>query len=757
MSKELDLMHEVFGSDLDTAIILQSDDKDAGKCQLDVAKATKKCQETKLKEFNRCKKDGLKDGSITDASGLEACMGLDPKSKIAKACVEKLAGKVAKCDPSVDLSDAFPGCGTDDPGDLGDCLDVLVECAVCQALNQVDNLARDCDTVDDGVVNGSCGPPPIEQETVNIPSEAQPAETPGSPSVVVDPNSLLVTQFGDPNFDLNNARYTRYFLSALLEPPPAIQPDAILILIPGFEGGASSFGILAQNLVRRAYVDQGLTLELWAFDRRSNQLEDSEGLEIAEASLDPNVALDWLFGGEMGLTLHPNLAAGPNRRAVFYNTTSDVPFIANWTPLVFSRDIDAVVEVARSTATNANVFLGGHSAGTGFTARYASTDFNLDPNGPVDPGYAKLRGLVLLEGGGGSTAGGPPSEDTLDQIEDRFDGGLFNAVKSAQPSCVDGTVCDPNNPVTCVAKGNGTCTEPTSAYAVIPGLLNPQVLSISEVNAIQAATDPDEGLSIIGRDMTGPDTSALDLVPELSLLGLLLPDATAYGGLGTFVDDDGLIASAAFFVATSVGLADPNLNAAGLVQWRDITEDVPAAAFPDNGPTPTSLPAGVWGQEKEPTRMDRFTELFYLGDTNFVDAYYPSSGLSVTQGLSLDSSALSLGRGRTDIDNRTQAANIDIPVISFGGTNGLTTVPGDYVAFGQSIGLCTASSCDGFTPRVVDPNAPNTAFPTLGDVSGGYEVHISEGFAHVDIVTAEDDADNNVIVPLLEFIQRNLQ
>ncbi len=155
--------------------------------------------------------------------------------------------------------------------------------------------------------------------------------------------------------------------------------------------------------------------------------------------------------------------------------------------------------------------------------------------------------------------------------------------------------------------------------------------------------------------------------------------------------------------------------------------------------------------------MDRFTELFYLGDTNFVDVYYPSSGLSVTQGLSLDSSALSIGRGRIDIENRTQAANIDVPVISFGGSNGLTTVPGDYVAFGQSIGLCTASSCDGLTPRVVDPNAPNSAFPTLGDVNGGYEVHISGGFSHVDIVTAEDDADNNVIVPLLDFIQRNLQ
>ncbi len=55
------------------------------------------------------------------------------------------------------------------------------------------------------------------------------------------------------------------------------------------------------------------------------------------------------------------------------------------------------------------------------------------------------------------------------------------------------------------------------------------------------------------------------------------------------------------------------------------------------------------------------------------------------------------------------------------------------------------------------PNAPNTAFPTLGGVNGGYEVHISEGFSHIDIVTAEDDADNNVIGPLLDFIQRNLQ
>jgi pimeloyl-ACP methyl ester carboxylesterase len=97
--------------------------------------------------------------------------------------------------------------------------------------------------------------------------------------------------------------------------------------------------------------------------------------------------------------------------------------MAGWTNLVFSRDIDAVVAAARAAAVNQNVFLGGHSAGTGFTARYAATDFNLSGIGPADPGYAKLRGLVLLEGGGGSTGGAPLTNDTLDRIG-KFDGAL---------------------------------------------------------------------------------------------------------------------------------------------------------------------------------------------------------------------------------------------------------------------------------------------------------------------------------------------
>ena len=616
----------------------------------------------------------------------------------------------------------------------------------------------------------------IVQETVNIPSAGEPAETPGSSGVVVT-NPGLLTQFGGPAFTLNRARYTRHRLAG-----PETQPDAILILVPGFEGGAGNFKILAENLIPRALAG-GQLIELWAFDRRSNQLEDLVGADIAEEFLDPQVALDWMFGGELGLTLHPVLASGPNRRAIFYNTQSDIPFLANWTPLTFSQDIDAVVEAARLVARNQNVFLGGHSAGTGFTARYASTDLDLTGVGPAQPGYAKLRGLVLLEGGGGSTGGAPLTSDTLDRIEAKFDGGLFGAVRDNAGRCVNGTTaCTINTEaVDCLGQVPPKCTPPVTSYSIVPGLLNVRILASSEPVTLQAALDPDGGQSIISVDQGAPGNNAIAVVPQLAALGLL-PISTAFGGIGSFLDDDSPIASIAFFVATSAGAPGPIVG--GLQTWQDITEGpLPPAVLPNNGPPPTSLPAAAWGQEKENVRIDRLTEGFWKGQTNFVDWYYPNAGLSVTtvagvctsglctvgnvgascttnancnQAVNLDSSALSIGRGRRDIENLTQAANINIPVFTVGGSNGLAPVPGVYVPFASSIGTCTAPSCDG-TPRIVDASLPNPAFPTFGNVNGGFEVVIAEGFSHLDVVVSEDNVDNPITPALADFLLRNAQ
>ncbi len=570
-------------------------------------------------------------------------------------------------------------------------------------------------------------------------------------------NPKLLTQLG-ADADLNHARYTRYSRKG------AGQPDAILITVPGFEGGASGFQILAENLMQRAATELGLVFEVWAFDRRSNQLEDTEGLDLAEKKLDPQLGLDWLFGSELGLPLSPELVAGPNRRAVFYNTSSDVPFMANWTPLVHSQDIDAVVEAARAAARNGNVFLGGHSAGTGFIARYAATDFELAGSGPPQPGFAKLRGLVLLEGGGGSI-GSPPSAEALDRIEARFDGGLFGAVRDNAPRCVDGaTACTvATEAVDCAAFANVRCTEPTSAYAtLLGGLAGPEVYAAVEPVALQAVTQGESSQVLLQVDQNGvPGNTPINAVLGLAAL-VTLPVGTAPAAIGSFIDDDGFISSLASFVATSVGAPGPQLG--GLLTWLTGDELIGATLvpnpFPNNGPPPTTLPGGRWGVEREDTNLDRMLYVFFRGGTNFVDWYYPSSGLGVTSGLGgLDSTALSadppLGRGRRDIENLTQAPAIDVPVIAFGGSNGLTPVPGNYVAFAQTIAPCAAATCDG-TPRVVNASSPNPAFPSFGGIPGGFEVHMSEGYSHVDVLTADDTSGNQVIGPLMEFMARNL-
>ena len=613
----------------------------------------------------------------------------------------------------------------------------------------------------------------VTQQSVSIPSAAQPAQSPGSAGTTAAGYPALVTQYGTESVDLNRATYTRYF-----DAPQAGQPDAILILVPGFEGGAASFKILAENLIERVR-NLGLVIEVWGFDRRGEQLEDRAGLLLAAKAEDAQMALDWYFGSELGLSLHPTLASGPNRRAIFHDPQAGTAFIANWTPLVFSRDIDAVVDAARATARNENVFLGGHSAGTGFAARYAATDFNLSGVGGAQPGYTKLRGLVLLEGGGGSTAGPALSSDTLDRIEDRADGGLFAAVRDNAPRCVDGSPCAiASEAVDCAGKGHAKCTPPTFAYSIVPNLLNPRILALGEVVAVQAMTDPDGGQVISQVDQGAPGNNAVAKVPDLNILGPVVPPSTAEGSFGTFVDDDGAVSSFATFVRTSVGAPGPQVD--GLTTWLDISEPLPDSVLPNNGPAPTSAP-GVWGQEREVTSIERFLSSFRTGDTNFTDWYFPSSGLSTTsspglclgghcatgnlgalceddgdcaQFIGLDSSALSIGRGRRDIENLTQANGIDIPVICFGGSNGLAPTPSSYLGLAQSIGTCAAPSCTG-APRVVDPASPSETFPTFGNVQGGFEVYITEGIAHIDIVTSEDDADNHVIGPLIDFLARN--
>ncbi len=553
------------------------------------------------------------------------------------------------------------------------------------------------------------------QETVDLPSKAKPPYTPGTPGVEVVSESLI-KQFGGTDIDLNKIRYVRYALPE----QKTKQPDAVFIAIPGFLGGAHNFRILAENVMLRARDQHQLIVEVWAVDRRSNFLEDTVGLDLAEAKNDPRIALDFLYGEELGLELDPDLQAGPNRRAVFHEQR-DLAFMANWTPLVHSMDIDAVVEKAHKVVRNGNVFLGGHSAGTGYTARYAATDFNLSGTGVAEPGYKKLRGLILLEGAGEAVATEAPTEEALDAIEAAYDGGYYHAVL------------------------NGLA----SAYAVLPGL-TPRTSASTELTGLQIAAEGDLNASqaLLQQDQGG--ISGNNVYERLDDFSPRPFGVTPGAALGTFFDDDAY--SEPNFVAASIGAPGPQKN--GLLTWLDNDTDLPPEVFADNGPAPVTGPPQAWGTEAEPSNLKRMVPMLYKGGSNYSEWYYGATGLSIGSGLGLDTSALSIGRGRTDIANQTQAAHIDIPVIAFGGSNGLVTVPAAFLGFARSIDICLQPSCDNTTARII---ATGGNFPTFGGIAGGFEVYMSEGYSHMDVLTANDDGTNNVVAPLVAFIERNLR
>jgi len=139
-------------------------------CQTAVLKAAGKCEDLRLNSFNKCKKEGLKRGFVTSAVELQStCLGSgsvqpDPGGdKIVKTCVDSTAKKITgSCiSRGVALDQAFPGCNATTAAGLAQCADARLKCRVCNLLNDVDGLSRDCDLFDDNNDdNETCVEPP---------------------------------------------------------------------------------------------------------------------------------------------------------------------------------------------------------------------------------------------------------------------------------------------------------------------------------------------------------------------------------------------------------------------------------------------------------------------------------------------------------------------------------------------------------------------------------------------------------------------
>lgn len=160
----------------------------------------------------------------------------------------------------------------------------------------------------------------------------------------------------------------------------------VLVLVPGQFGAANDFRLLARDLV--AAVPG---VQVWAFDRREENLVDRDGF----GSGDP---VGYYLDGRYRST-----------------APSDASYMAGWGLPQVLADLRAVVGAA-SGGGRRKVVLGGHSWGATTAAAYAAWDFD------GQPGYKDITGLALIDGGvlGAFDGNGDVVQDSPEQVRQRL-------------------------------------------------------------------------------------------------------------------------------------------------------------------------------------------------------------------------------------------------------------------------------------------------------------------------------------------------
>jgi pimeloyl-ACP methyl ester carboxylesterase len=159
----------------------------------------------------------------------------------------------------------------------------------------------------------------------------------------------------------------------------AASAKTVLVLVPGTNGGRGDFTLTARELVRDVPG-----LQVWAVDRRSQQLEDTSVFADALAGrVTPQAMFDYYAGWIANPQITPHYQP-PD--------ASKLGFAADWGLRVQLEDVKRVVDKARAGGAK-QVILGGHSLGASVAVAYASWDFD------GRAGYKDLDGVVLIDGG----------------------------------------------------------------------------------------------------------------------------------------------------------------------------------------------------------------------------------------------------------------------------------------------------------------------------------------------------------------------
>ena len=439
---------------------------------------------------------------------------------------------------------------------------------------------------------------------------------------------------------------------AVVHQDPSVADDAVervLILMPGFLAGASTFDYMGKRIVERS---DG-RVALWAVDRRSNGLEDHTGIDAAEAARDPERAKDYYVRGR---EIDGRTFAG----FVTENGT-DVSYLSEWGVRTHVEDLDALVTEARDRYPNAALFVGGHSLGASLAPIYAAWSFG------GRAGFERLSGIVLLEGA--------PSPSSGSAIPDP---GAYEAGVAA-------------------ARGGALISS-------IP-FVGLDLYPTAEIIALRASSrtgDP-TGLS--------PDADLVETFFRLLFPLGQVPPATNRAVLGLGFDDE--YEPVAFLrSALGEGIGPQATNGRGILFALAFGASL-SPLFTPTDPTFTYdwLPASEM-EEPEATDLDTFAEHVFAGPSNLIEWYFPAR-ISLDVGILDALDVRPAGDWRLEVHGlaATENARVDVPVFAAGGGIGLVPDAASFEPYRASIspvlrsGVARSGTVDGFSSRIVPGHA----------------------------------------------------
>ncbi|HYC01116.1 MAG TPA: FG-GAP-like repeat-containing protein [Candidatus Limnocylindrales bacterium] len=157
---------DLFGDDIDSAVVDRRDDRAAAACQMAVARSVARIARVRVQVFNKCKADGVRSGSITAGADLAQCRATLSDRRFANAVAAAERRATARCKQD-DIAGLLPGrCSASDAEALFDCVVDHVSCGTCLAVSRADRVDTPCHRFVEGVASVYCGDRTVSTKSV---------------------------------------------------------------------------------------------------------------------------------------------------------------------------------------------------------------------------------------------------------------------------------------------------------------------------------------------------------------------------------------------------------------------------------------------------------------------------------------------------------------------------------------------------------------------------------------------------------------